>query len=250
MTPTTSSTAGAGPTPVSAVTYLVLAKAPVPGAVKTRLTPAYSAHEAAALAAAALLDTLDVIEGLVDPGPTGAPASARVVVALTGDLEDAAAPAALGRALAGCRVVPQQGDGLGSRIAHAHRDAAGEFGATVQVGMDTPQVTAAVLTEASALVLADDGPDAALGLAEDGGWWLLALRRAGDARLVVPVPTSTPDTGQLTLAALRHGGLRVTLLRTLRDVDEPGDVARVAAEAPATRFAALAGTLGPREATA
>ena len=47
--------------PLPPVTFVVLAKAPVPGQVKTRLTTAYSAHEAAALAAAALLDSLDAV---------------------------------------------------------------------------------------------------------------------------------------------------------------------------------------------
>src|SRR5205085_1209156 len=121
--------------PQPPVTYVLLAKAPVPGQVKTRLTPRYSAHEAAALASAALLDTLDVVRAataLADGGER------RLACALTGDLDRAAAPAALRAALLGFDVVPQRGAGLGERIAHAHEDAAGADGATVQIGMDTP----------------------------------------------------------------------------------------------------------------
>ncbi len=228
---------------VKQVTYLVLAKAPAPGAVKTRLTPAYSEHEAAALAAAALLDTLTAVTaaaGALEPD------SPPPVCALLGDPASGAAPAALATALESFTVIGQRGEGLASRLAHAHVDAAGEFGATVQIGMDTPQVSPALLSAAAELVTAQDGPDAALGLAQDGGWWVLALRRAGHARLIADVAMSTAETGRLTHAALSGGGLRVELLPPLLDVDLPEDVATVAAAATGTRFAALAGTLGDR----
>jgi glycosyltransferase A (GT-A) superfamily protein (DUF2064 family) len=227
------------------VTFVVLAKAPVPGLVKTRLTTVYSEHEAAALAGAALLDSLDAV---------GAAAADRddrhLVCALSGDLERAAAPTALRQGLVPFTVVPQRGTGLGERIEHAHRDAAGDFGATVQIGMDTPQASPAVLADAAARVVAEDGPDAVLGLAEDGGWWLLALRRAADARLVVNVPMSTSETGRLTRQALEDAGLRVEAAPVLSDVDEPPDVVLVASRCPESRFAALAGVLGGRQAVA
>lgn len=254
MTLTSGCGTDTAPASASPVTFLVMAKAPVPGLVKTRLTPAFSPHEAAALAAAALLDTLDVVlqaagqmvgaNGLMTGGMSGAPP--RVVVALSGDLDHAAAPDAIRDALAAFTVVEQRGKGLGPRLAHAHRNAAGEFGATVQIGMDTPQLSAAALVAAAGMVVVSDGADAVLGLAEDGGWWLLALRRAGDARLIAQVPTSTPETGRLTSAALRGAGLTVEAVPALRDIDEPPDVAAVARVAPNTRFGSLAATLGPR----
>jgi glycosyltransferase A (GT-A) superfamily protein (DUF2064 family) len=229
------------------VTFVVLAKAPVPGQVKTRLTTVYSEHEAAALAGAALLDSLDAVAAAAT---VTAPAERRLVCALSGDLDDAAAPVALRSGLAPFTVVAQRGTGLGERIAHAHRDAAGDFGATVQIGMDTPQASPAVLADAAARVVAEDGPDAVLGLATDGGWWLLALRRAADARLVVGVPMSTSETGRLTRQALEDAGLRVEAAPVLSDVDEPPDVVLVAGRCPESRFAALAGVLGGRQAVA
>ena len=86
-----------------AAQLVVLAKAPVPGRVKTRLTPPFSPHEAAALAGAALADTLEA----------GASASyARHVLALAGQR---AAPGALRAALpARFEVVPQRGEPNGS----------------------------------------------------------------------------------------------------------------------------------------
>lgn len=226
-------------------TFVVLAKAPVPGRVKTRLTTAYSAHEAAALAGAALLDSLDVVRAAAG---LAAHDDRLLVCALTGELDRSAAPAALRVALSGFRVVAQRGDGLGERIAHAHHDAAARGGATVQIGMDTPHADPEVLAAAAARVTAGGGPDAVLGLAKDGGWWLLALRRAADARLVAGVPMSTPRTGQLTRAALEEAGLRVDAAPVLSDVDVPEDVVAVAAHCPHSRFAALAGVLGGRTA--
>lgn len=243
MTAPTTRDVRPGPGVAEPATFLVIAKAPVPGSVKTRLTPAYSEHEAAALAAAALLDTLEAVRQAARLGRADGPVP---VVALAGDLDQAPAAADLRTGLAEFTVIGQDGTGLGPRLAHAHRTAAGELGATVQIGMDTPQVRSATLAQAAALIVSPDGPDAVLAPAVDGGWWLLALRRAGDARVIADVPTSTAETGQLTLAALRRAGLRVDLMPALRDVDEPADVELVAASAPGTRFADLARRLGPR----
>ncbi|MBA8793955.1 hypothetical protein FHX74_001560 [Friedmanniella endophytica] len=224
--------------PAPDVVHLVVAKAPVPGQVKTRLTPTLSDHQAAALAAAALLDTLDAVRAAAEGGP--AP-----VIALTGDVDGAAAPGALRAALATTVIIAQRGDQFAERLANAHLDAAGPEGAVVQIGMDTPQVDPAVLRSV-ALRLSDPlGPDAVLGPAVDGGWWLLGLRRARDAQHLVGVPMSRDDTGARTLAALRSAGLRIELTETLTDVDEVTDLAPVAATAPATRFAELVRVLDP-----
>ena len=85
------------------ITFLVVAKAPVPGRVKTRLTPPYTPHEGAALAAAALLDTLDTVHR------AAAATGGEVVVALAGDLGRAVGGAAVRRALDHDRVIAQRG---------------------------------------------------------------------------------------------------------------------------------------------
>ena len=215
---------------------LIVAKAPIPGQVKTRLTPPFTAHQAAALAAAALLDTLDACRAAARLH------GAEVALALSGDLAQALAEDSIRSALAGVRLLPQRGEGLAARLAAAHLDAAGDFGGTLQVGMDTPQVRPEVLADGLARVTSADGPDAVLGLAEDGGWWALGLRRAGAARCLLPVAMSTSHTGGDTLAALRREQHRVELLPTLRDVDTAEDVFLVAEEAGG-RFGALARAL-------
>jgi uncharacterized protein len=221
---------------------LVLAKAPVAGRVKTRLTPMATPAGAADIAAAALLDTLDAARSVRD---------ARIVVALEGDPAAAERRHELAEALSGALVVPQRGDTLGERITAAHDDVARAFpgAVSVQVGMDTPQVGPGLLTNALDLVTTD--ADAALGLALDGGWWALALADPRRAGLIAGVPTSRDDTGARTLAVLRagHPGLvpdRVLELPPLSDVDTPDDAVAVADLVPTGRFArAVADALPP-----
>jgi glycosyltransferase A (GT-A) superfamily protein (DUF2064 family) len=110
----------------------------------------------------------------------------------------------------------------------------------VQIGMDTPQVTAGLLDDALAAL--DETP-AALGLAVDGGWWAIALRRP-DARTFAGVPMSTGGTGAAQLARLDRLGLAVTALPALVDLDTIGDLPAVTESGTAIRTAALARTLG------
>ena len=64
-----------GPAPGSGTTLLVIAKEPVPGRVKTRLVPPCTPRQAAALAEAALADTLHAV--LAAPAGGAAPARPR-----------------------------------------------------------------------------------------------------------------------------------------------------------------------------
>lgn len=204
------------------VTALVVAKAPVPGLAKTRLAATLGDDAAADIAAAALLDTLDAV--------AAADFSTRVV-AMTGDLEAACRRDELHAALASYTVVRQRGDGFAERLAHAHDDAAGS--PVFQIGMDTPQVTPALLTSSAAMI----GHDSVLGMAEDGGWWALGLSNSSLARVLLDVPMSTPHTGSDTRTALEAQGAHVHLLSVLRDVDHHSDLAPVAALcAPESRF--------------
>lgn len=202
-------------------TLLIVAKAPVPGLAKTRIAATVGPESAADLAAAALLDTLDV----------AASCDAGVVVAITGDIDAAARSSEIKDALAGVSVIHQRGAGLAERLAHAHADAAGH-GPIVQIGMDTPQVTTDDLTAADAFVRSDG---AVLGPATDGGWWLLGLGDATRAAFLADIPMSAADTGARTGAAL---GADRPRLRELRDMDTWADAVAIAAEVPDRRIAA------------
>ncbi|MEV5973982.1 DUF2064 domain-containing protein [Streptomyces sp. NPDC051921] len=195
-------------------TLLVIAKQPRPGRVKTRLTPPFTPDEAAALAEAALADTLDAV--------AATPADRHLLV-LQGDRGPWLPP--------GFEVLPQCAGGLDERLAAAFAACAGP---ALLIGMDTPQVTPALLAPA----LAFDRCDAWFGPAADGGFWALGLA-APDPALVLGIPMSVPETGAVQYARLRAAGLRTALLPCLRDVDTAADAAAVAARLPAGRFAAL-----------
>ncbi|HVW43891.1 MAG TPA: DUF2064 domain-containing protein [Amycolatopsis sp.] len=207
---------------------LVVAKAPVPGFAKTRLCPPATPVQAAEIAAAALLDTLDAVRATDGALP---------VVAMTGDLGAAARGAEIRRALDAITMLPQRGDSFADRLANAHADTAAAYPdlPVLQIGMDTPQVTPDLLTAAIEPVLRNDY-DAVLGEAADGGWWGLGLADPWRAKALIDVAMSRPDTGLRTRQALEASGSSVGTLPTLSDVDTMADARRVAATATG-RFA-------------
>lgn len=214
------------------VTLLVVAKAPEPGRAKTRLAATVGELVAAEIAAAALLDTLDAV--------AAAPLAARVV-ALAGDLDVAVGGAEIRRRLESFRVIEQRGDGFADRLANAHADSADGF-PVLQIGMDTPQVTADLLTGCARRLLA---APAVLGLACDGGWWVLGVQLPAMAECLRGVPMSAPETGKLTLKALRDNGIAVASVEELADFDVVDDVAAVRdACAPDSRFARVTRAAG------
>jgi uncharacterized protein len=202
------------------VHILIMAKAPVPGRVKTRLCPPCTPEQAAQLAEAALADTLDAVAGC---------GVRRRILALDGEPGDWLPP--------GFDVVPQASGPFDERLAAAW-DAAG--GPGVQIAMDTPQLTAGLLEDALATL---DGAGSALGPTADGGWWAIGLRRP-DPAVFRGIPMSTSGTGAAQYRRLRSLGLDVAQLPTLVDLDTVHDLAAVIGAGPGTRTAALAGRLG------
>ncbi|MEU8546490.1 DUF2064 domain-containing protein [Streptomyces roseoverticillatus] len=219
-----SAATAAGPAPDGPTTLLVIAKEPLPGRVKTRLSPPYEPAEAALLAEAALTDTLWAVRAV--------PARRRVLV-----LEGRPGP----WLPPGFEVLPQCAGGLDERLAAAF---AACTGPALLVGMDTPQLTAGLL--APALGPGGwQGCDAWFGPAADGGFWALGLAEPQPG-LLRGVPMSTAGTGAAQRRRLVAAGLRVRDLPELLDVDTAADAVRVAAAAPGTRFAAAVDRLGRR----
>lgn len=200
---------------------LIVAKSPIPGVAKTRLAATFGPEGAADLAAAALLDTLLAVRS-ADVGSR--------ILALSGELSCGRRSSEIRALLTDFTVIRQRGTGFAERLCHAHRDAASQVGAPLlQIGMDTPQVTSQMLTEAVTL-LDDPATDAVLGPASDGGWWALGLADPQWASVLHDVPMSRADTGAATLRALRGIGRSVASLPSLTDVDTVDDVWRVADE--------------------
>lgn len=200
-------------------TLVVLAKAPVPGRVKTRLQARLTPAQAAAVARASLEDTLAAGRTL---------GADRLLLCLDGD------PAGLGTA--GYEVLPQSAGGLDARLDAA---LATTDGPVLLVGMDTPQLDATHLPP----LPEPWQQDAWFGPAADGGFWALGLAHPVPG-LVTGVPMSREDTGALTLARLRRAGLTVRMLPELVDIDTVADLEEVAAQIPRSRTAHAAAGLG------
>jgi rSAM/selenodomain-associated transferase 1 len=196
---------------------MVIAKEPLPGRAKTRLSPPCSPVQAAALAEAALRDTLDVV--MRTP-------AARKVLVFDGD------PSRFCRD--GLEVIPQRGHGLGERLGAAFEDVAAP---ALLVGMDTPQLTPRLLRD-GIRALARPTVDAILGPARDGGYWSVGLR-CYDAPVFAGVEMSSATTCSQQRARLRALGLRIQSQLQLRDVDTIEDARAVAREVPSSRFAAV-----------
>ena len=190
---------------------LVLAKEPLPGRVKTRLSPALSPADAAAVGRAALLDTLSAVTRV---------RVLRSTVVLDGSPDGWLPP--------GVAVLPQRGGDLSARLAGAFEDAyAALHVPMLLIGMDTPQVTPALLSDALARLLTPGVP-AVLGRADDGGWWALGLHRPAPG-VFDGVPMSTDRAGEVQHERLVALGLPPDPLPGLRDLDHVEDVRALAA---------------------
>lgn len=190
---------------------MIFAKAPVAGAAKTRLSPALGEQGAADLHArltgrilhTAVTANLAPVEIWCSPD-----CSHPFFQAIT---------AKVGRQV-------QYGHDLGDRMANAFDSALGRHPYAVLVGTDCPAMTPDYLARAFALL--DDGADAVLGPAEDGGYLLIGLRRK-DKRLFEGLTWGTDSVLDETRQRLRALGWRWQELETLWDVDRPEDVARL-----------------------
>jgi rSAM/selenodomain-associated transferase 1 len=210
-----------------APSLIVIAKTPVPGRVKTRLTPPCTPGQAARLAAAAIADTFAAALGARRAGCR--------VVALDGEPGPWIPE--------GFEVIPQRGDGLADRLAAAFADAGGP---ALLIGMDTPQVTPELLDTGLAAL---EDADAVFGAALDGGYWGIGLREP-DAAVFAGVPMSEAGTGAVQRARLAALGLGTAFLPPLRDVDTIADARTVAAEAPEGAFARTLAAIAPAEVAA
>jgi rSAM/selenodomain-associated transferase 1 len=186
----------------------ILAKAPIPGYAKTRLVP-HLGPERAAQAQRQLL--------------TRALATARA--AAVGPITLWCAPdcgheAFKDATASGCALRPQPEGDLGRRMLAAF-DASG--GPVVLIGTDCPILAPQDLAEAASALA--DGADVAIAPAEDGGYGLIAARRAY-AVLFDAMPWSTADVTALTRVRARAAGLRLHELRTVWDVDTAADYER------------------------
>ncbi len=191
---------------------LVVAKRPAAGQTKTRLTPPLSPEQAAALYECLLRDTLDLIRRVPDVQPAIAflPEDAEgYFAALAPDFE----------------LFPQEGPDLGARLDNAlsHTLSRG-YERVAIMNSDGPTLPVASLT--AAFEALGNGADVVLGPADDGGYYLIGLKRPAP-RLLREVRMSTPTVLADTLALAAEEGLRVALLPIWYDVDDVASLERL-----------------------
>ena len=188
----------------------IFAKAPVPGKAKTRLIPALGAIGAARLAHKMLLNTveaafaanLSIPELCVDPHPLD--------------------PEWEGFLPARHMRVTAQGEGdLGERLARAAKRAILLGEKVLLIGTDCPALDSARLRAAAAALA---GHDAVIHPAADGGYVLLGLARF-DKSLFEAMKWSTSSVAAETIGRIEALGWSLWVGETLRDVDEPKDLA-------------------------
>ena len=190
---------------------MVFCKAPVPGAVKTRLLSSFSPEQAAEIHTALATETLN--NGL----------------ALKRDIPDLqlelwCSPDIDHRffepfAAQGYELLSQSGDDLGERMARAFQERPGPG---LLIGTDCPPVDANYLLLAAQQLASHD---VVLAPAEDGGYGLIGLN-APNPHLFAGITWSTDTVLTETLKRIAEAELDVELLPQIWDVDNPPDVAR------------------------
>lgn len=197
------------------VALAIMVKQPTPGRVKTRLCPPLTPKEATDLYSCFLLDKMAQVRRLAAAAPYLAftPRGAESYF----------------RELAGKEfsLIPQQGEDLGERLNHlsTHLLAVGHPGVVI-IDSDTPSLPDGFLAEAIAR-MDDSRTEAVFGPAEDGGYYLVGLRRSVPA-LFQGITWSTPVVLEQTLRTAADAGLRVHLLPSWYDVDTGKDLGRLA----------------------
>jgi uncharacterized protein len=200
--------------PGDARTLVVMAKAPRPGTVKTRLTNSLSVEAATELYRCLLDDTLALARSL---------RSVKVSILCPApdveDLEQVARGAV--------DVVAQKGDGLAAGLTSvfAHFTAPGAQ-RVVAFNSDSPHLPAAIL-EGAFEALTDH--DVVVGPTHDGGYYLVGAKAAHPA-LFDRDGMGTETALDALLARARAQQLSVAFTDPFYDIDVKGDLARLAAE--------------------
>jgi uncharacterized protein len=196
----------------------LFARPPVPGRVKTRLSPSLPAPAACALYAAMLADAARAM---------AAARSDRRVVFWADEPGPASAPAEVG-AFDARR---QHGADLGARLARAFGELiASDSDRAVILGADCPSLDAGTLDRALAAL---DRSDAVIGPARDGGYYLIGLARPRPS-LFEGIAWGTSSVFAQTIERAATASLRVEELEPREDIDTPEDLVRFLAHAVAS----------------
>ena|ERR1044071_3066023 len=198
----------------------VMTKAPQAGQVKTRLVPPLTANEAAELNKCFLLDTAAAISNTT----TNCEACGVAVYTPIG------AESAYDELLqTGFRLLPQRGTGFGDRLHYATDDLfKSGFASVCLIDSDSPTVPASSFSQA-VCKLADPGDRVVLGPCDDGGYYLIGLKKR-HRELFTRIDWSTEHVFKQTMDRAINLGLDVSLLPAGYDVDDADSLGRLCDE--------------------
>ena len=198
----------------------VMAKAPRPGRVKTRLSPPLTPEQASALNTCFLRDTTENIRQVTEGGGSSG------VVAYTPVGDEAAFDGLLPQDFL---LLPQRGDGFGERLLYACEDllAAG-FSAACLIDSDSPTMPQEALRKAVEH-LSRPGDRMVLGGCEDGGYYLIGVK-SPHRRLFEDIDWSTERVFQQTVERAQEIALATELLPLWFDVDDAAALERLQRE--------------------
>ncbi len=195
---------------------ILFAKAPVPGRVKTRLIPALGAAGSARLCRQLILHTLE-----------------KAVEAHVGLINLWCSPSSNHPFFHRCaekfeiNLMDQTRGNLGTRMAYAFRKTLKTVSQAILIGTDCPALTLRDLREAAACL--QQGMDAVIGPAEDGGYVLIGLARPAP-ELFVGIRWGTGSVLDENRARLQRRGWKWRELPERWDVDRPEDLRRLKRE--------------------
>ena len=199
----------------------IAAKQPESGRVKTRIAAEIGDDQAAELCRCALHDTLALASAVVHVTRAVSYAPATAEARRYFETE---APA--------FELLPQHGADLGQRMQDLFSRLMQRFSPVVLIGSDSPDLPAAFIEGAFALLTQ---ADAVLGPANDGGYYLIGLNAVQPA-LFERIDWSTDAVAEQTRVRARETGLRLAELPRWHDLDTVADLRLLAAPgAPATR---------------
>ena len=187
-----------------------MAKAPLPGTVKTRLVPPLTFQEAANLHVCFLRDMSANIAEVVARNN----AEALVVYTPVG-----VETAFDGLIPPGFKFLAQRGETLGDRLCNATDDLLRRgYDSLCLVNSDSPTLPGSLIDLAIEL-LSTEGDRVVLGAAADGGYYLIGLKNV-HTRLFDRIAWSTSEVLAHTIERADEIGLEVKLLPTWYDVDD------------------------------
>ena len=190
---------------------VVVAKAPMPAKVKTRLSPELSPDEATSLYRCFIRDRIREISLLkdIDLAISYTPADSKefFIKFLSN----------------GFQLFPQRGKDLGQRLHNILVDKLQQgYQAVSIVDSDTPDLPRSIV-EQSFQLLGSDGVDAVFGPCHDGGYYLVGMRQP-HPELFQNISWSTGTVLQETLAQAEKSGIRAKLLQQWNDLDTYEDL--------------------------